>query len=151
MRLRGFVLKKHKIYDLDIHPLVERITLVCKQENIPGFMLFQDIESEFRVSSCNMNTEMAQMIVQYLFDAIKNKPSAYETILTGIVDHLSEEIKRQNGKIGSEFDNLISDMITLGQIQGHSSLFLDSLGIPRIPPSKQEKAENGAVDSDVTL
>ena len=106
-------------YNLDIHPLVERISLVCMQIKIPGFMIFQDDQNEFRVSAINVEDSLNKMLVGYLLQNYTNGDEP----------------------IGDELDLIISEMISNAQIKGHNSVFLDTMGIPRVPSLDKSMAE----------
>lgn len=100
-------------YNNDIHPLVERIFLICNQSNIPAFMVFEDERDKFRASRASCNNSSDKMLISYLVETIKSQ---------------------ENGT-GNELDDLISAMISNGQKNGHNSVFLDALGVPRTPES----------------
>lgn len=104
--------KDFDTYNLDIHPLVERIFLVCNQTNMPAFMVFQDKENEFRTSRANCGDSSSnKMLISYLMATIDD----------------SEKPQ------GNEVDDLISAMIRNGQKNGHDSVFLSALGVPKTP------------------
>lgn len=102
-------LKKVEAYNLDIHPLIERIYLICKHNEMPGFMLFQDHDRQFRASSANFGESANNLLMGYLITSFENKEDP----------------------LGPELDMLLNSMITHAQTHGHSSVLLDALGIPR--------------------
>jgi hypothetical protein len=102
-------LKNLEAYNIDIHPLVERIYLICKQNEMPGFMLFQDHKNQLRASLANFGQPANDLLMGYLISSFEDKSEP----------------------IGPDLDLLINAMITHSQVHGHSSVFLDALGIPR--------------------
>lgn len=94
-------IEMEKVYINDIHPLVERITLICKQSGMPMFMTFQDGENSFR-TSC-INQEKSQ------FEKIRLHMTVNETW---------------------SIDQLLSMIIEDAKKNGHDSLYLKAMGIP---------------------
>lgn len=44
---------KGYVYEEDIHPLVERIALICKQNNLPMFLSVQESDTSIRTTCLN--------------------------------------------------------------------------------------------------
>ncbi|MGD1524666.1 hypothetical protein [Vibrio owensii] len=89
-----------KTYNQDIHPLIERIALVCKQEGIPIFISCQ-LGDEFRTSVVNNETAG--------FDKFKLYRMVSETWT---------------------HDELLDLMIEDAKSRGHHSRILRAMGIP---------------------
>lgn len=45
--------KIERVYEEDIHPLVERVALICKQYNLPMFLSIQDGPTSIRTTCLN--------------------------------------------------------------------------------------------------
>lgn len=145
---------KTSTYTLDIHPLVERISLVCKQEDIPGFMLFQNDNSEFWTSAINLkDKDMLGMMLEYVFNGFEDEKNSDLSSL--IVSRFTDVICNSQEPLSSKFDSIIESMIKSAQSNGHDSLFMSALGIPKSPsldevliknghPSKNQKKEEGS-------
>jgi hypothetical protein len=95
-----------EVYDRDIHPLVERISLICRQNQVPMFLTFQDGKESFRNSCLNPEKSQFQTIFLHLW--------------------LSETWS---------FDEFMKRVITDARKNGHNSLFLTAMGIPEKPES----------------
>src|SRR5690606_19010120 len=106
--------KLEDIYDQDIHPLVERITLICKQAGMPMFCTFQDDTDSFR-TSC-LNGHMSS------FNRIKMLMWINETW---------------------DFDEFMKKVICDARQHGHASLYLKAMGIPEAPPEIITKGRSG--------
>lgn len=96
--------KLEQIYITEVHPLVERIALLCKQYNMPAFMTFQDGVDGFR-TTC-MNEHFSD------FDKIKH----YRWI---------------NG--AWSLDEFFREVIADAKDNGHDSLYLKAMGVPLMP------------------
>lgn len=95
---------REEVYDNDIHPLVERISLICKQNKVPMFMTFQDGDESFRNSCLNPDHSQFQTMCLHLW--------------------LSETWT---------FDEFMKRVISDARKNGHNSLFLKAMGIPEKP------------------
>jgi len=93
--------EQEKIYIDDVHPLVERITLICKQSGMPMFMTFQDGSDSFRTSCINQENSQ--------FEKLKLHMLVNETW---------------------SIDQLLSIIIEDAKKNGHDSLYLKAMGIP---------------------
>jgi hypothetical protein len=93
-----------KVYQDDIHPLMERINLVCKQTKMPMFATFQDAKGSFR-TSC-LNSEESE------FDKMKMHFFLHETW---------------------SFDEFMKKVIIDAKENGHDSYFLSAMGIKKEP------------------
>ena len=93
-----------EVYDKDIHPLVERISLICKQNKVPMFMTFQDGAESFRNSCLNPDNSQFKTLFLHLW--------------------LSETWT---------FDEFMKKVIADARKNGHNSLYLRAMGIPEKP------------------
>lgn len=105
--------EQEEIYNTDIHPLVERITLICKQSGMPMFMTFQDGSDSFRTSCINKDN------------------SAFEKFKLHMMVNDTWSL-----------DELISAIIEDAKKHGHNSLYLRAMGIPNVSvnPAKTKKS-----------
>ena len=101
------------MYDIDIHPLVERITLICKQQNIPMFCTFQDGDKSFRTTSVNGQHSK--------WDKIRLMCYLHQTWST---------------------DDFLRLLIKDARDNGHDSTFLKAMGIPDKPERKGRNEVN---------
>lgn len=99
-----------EVYKKDVHPLVERITLICKQENIPMFMTFQDSQdSQDSFSSSCVNSDKSN------FNKIQLHYWLHQTW---------------------SVDDMLRKIIEDARKNGHDSLYLKAMGIPFSPKSR---------------
>lgn len=92
------------VYDIDIHPLIERITLICKQQGIPMFCTFQDGEKSFRTTCVNSE--------QSRWDKIRLMYYLHQTW---------------------DIDEFLRKLVKDARENGHDSTFLKAMGIPEKP------------------
>lgn len=97
-------MKKQDIYNEDIHPLVERIALVCQQAEIPMFMTFEDSQNGFSTTCVNEDKSN--------FYKIKMHYWIHQTW---------------------SFDDLMKKVIEDARLNGHDSLYLKAMGIKEEP------------------
>jgi hypothetical protein len=96
--------KLEDVYKNEIHPLVERIVLLCKQTNMPCFLTFQDGIDGFRTTSVN----------EHYSDFEKMK---YYRWING----------------AWSLDDFFKQVISDAKENGHDSLYLKAMGVPEIP------------------
>ncbi|KAA1255268.1 hypothetical protein F0M16_08610 [Vibrio cholerae] len=90
-----------QVYVEDIHPLIERIALVCFQNNIPLFLSCQDGDSSFRNTLINNKN---QKIDKFRLHSFVAENRSLDDILLAII----EDAKKN----------------------GHNSKILRAMGIP---------------------
>lgn len=95
-------IEMEKVYVNDIHPLVERITLICKQSGMPMFMTFQDGSDSFRTSCVNQENSIFEKLKLHM---IVNESWSLDQFLAIVI----EDAKKN----------------------GHDSLYLSAIGIPK--------------------
>lgn len=93
---------KAKVYKEDIEPLIERISLICKQEKIPMFLSCSDGASKNMVTGINID---------------------YNSMNTLHLHKLLSE--------SATIDDFFSKLISLSEQFGHNSSLLCAIGIPR--------------------
>jgi hypothetical protein len=93
-----------QVYIDDIHPLVERISLICKQSGMPMFMTFQDSPDGFRTSCLNAENDTFKKVQMHYW--------LHET--WGL-------------------DEFMNKIIHDARINGHQSLYLKAMGIIEKP------------------
>jgi hypothetical protein len=93
-----------KVYDIEILPLVQRITLIAKQTNLPIFITAQDSPDGFR-TTC-LNDEYSE------YDRFK-----------------MHRMANQSWSI----DDLLRNILEDAKFNGHNSEILKAMGIPEIP------------------
>lgn len=91
-------------YSQDIHPLVERITLVCQQVGMPMFMTFQENKEAFRTSFINNDS-------------------------SGLTKLRMHQFVHQTWS----FDEFMKKVIEDARENGHNSLYLKAMGILEKP------------------
>ena len=95
------------VYEQDIHPLVERIALICKQYDLPLFVTVQDMPDSSRTTCLNAG-----------LDGSGRLRNIYEMNQSWTLD------------------DFLSRVVARAQKEGHSSKYLRAMGIPFIPDSK---------------
>lgn len=93
-----------EIYAQDIEPLIERISLICKQENIPLFLSCSGAEKKTLVTGININEDSLNTL--------------------NLHKQLSES---------KSIDEFLSRLVALSEKFGHNSSLLSLMGIPRKP------------------
>lgn len=95
-----------KVYQEDIHPLIERLNLICEQNKMPMFATFQDNKGSFRTSCLNVESSD--------FNKLKMHFWVHETW---------------------SFDEFMKKVILDAKVNGHDSSFLSAMGIKKEPPA----------------
>jgi len=95
------------VYEDDIHPLVERIALICKQHNLPLFLTVQDMPDSARTTCMNAGLDNS--------GRLKN---LYEMNQSWTIDDFMEKV------------------IARAQREGHQSKYLRAMGIPFQPEGR---------------
>ena len=98
------------IYALEIHPLIEELTDICKQYELPMFCTVQDGHSSFRTTCVN------------------EQNSGWYKIRLMCYLHQTWDI-----------DDFLYYLIKDARENGHKSKFLKGMGIPEKPYSKEKK------------
>lgn len=93
-----------EVYEADIHPLIERVNLICKQTKMPMFATFQDGDESFRTSCLNSGSSG--------FNKMKMHFWIHETW---------------------SFDDFMKMVILDAKKNGHDSYFLTAMGIKKEP------------------
>lgn len=75
--------EQEKIYIDDVHPLVERITLICKQSGMPMFMTFQDGSDSFRTSCINQENSQFEKLKLHM---LVNETWSIDQLLSIIIE-----------------------------------------------------------------
>lgn len=99
--------KATSVYEQDIHPLVERIALICKQHDLPVFVTVQDMPDSARTTCLNAGLDQ-----------------------TGRLRNIYE--MNQSWSV----DDFLSRIVARAQREGHNSKYLRAMGIPFVPESK---------------
>jgi hypothetical protein len=96
---------EHKsVYENGIRPLIEQVTILCTENDIPMFCTVQDTPDTFR-TTC-VNEEYSQ------FEKIKLMWMAHQSWST---------------------DEFLKILLKDARENGHDSIFLKAIGIPNIP------------------
>lgn len=115
--------KKEKVYELDIIPLVQRLALVCKQEDIPFFMMFQDTNQSCFThrSDGSASFDESSNIRLKALDLFAQSSSITDGVLSLITSGVIET---------KDYDSIIKALIKKSHEYGHESLFMKAMGIP---------------------
>jgi pantothenate kinase-related protein Tda10 len=94
------------VYEQDIHPLVERIALICKQHDMPMFLTVQEAQNSARTTCLNANLDLS--------GRLKNLYEANQSW---------------------DLDDFLAKVIARAQREGHNSRYMKAMGIPMQPDS----------------
>lgn len=92
------------VYDEAIHPLVEQIALLCKQENLPLFLTIQESPGNARTTCVNAQPDSASRM-RNLYD-------------------LNQSF---------DIDEFLKKVIARASREGHNSKYMRAMGIPSEP------------------
>lgn len=117
------------IYALDIHPLIERMTLVCKQYDLPMFCTVQDGDSSFRTTCVN-----EQLSEWYKIRLMRYLHQTWD--VNGFMGLLIRDIREHQQPW--DIDGFLHLLIKDAREHGHESKFLKGMGIPEKPYIKEK-------------
>lgn len=92
------------VYEQDIHPLVERIALICKQHDLPMFLTVQEAPTSARTTCLNATMDPSGRL-KNLYDMNQSWT----------------------------LDDFLAKAIARAQREGHNSKYLRAMGIPMQP------------------
>jgi len=97
------------LYDTEIHPLVERIALLCKEANLPLFLTIQEAPGNARTTCVNTRADSTNRL-RNLYDLNQSW----------------------------DIDEFLKKVIARAVREGHNSKYLRAMGIPSNPDNKEK-------------